>query len=330
MSPAVLLLLAAPCISRAQTVIGDWESGTREGWIDWNNGSPTATVEPPKYAFNGIGATLGAGAIQYNSPGGYTQWLAIKLQNDINDPLSNQIDDYRPGFLQHTKLAFDITLDAAEQTAGNDFVNMGVFVNTNAAYTLNDPQGTWGFTRIGDPNNDNVPESVTPFTGYNGGKAYNPSLLVGVQTTTWVYDIGFFHDGDTANGEAAATNYVELIFEQYSNNTNVLHIDNIRFFTPLRADFVDDGVINAQDFNAWKGGYGQPAQTQATGDANGDTVVDGRDFLIWQEEFGATENNALAAGAAIPEPGAAALAAIAIVMAAARRGSVAAICRPSL
>src|SRR5262245_42756524 len=115
-----VLVLATAASSHAQTVFGNWESGTREGWIDWNNGSPTANMT--RFAFNGIGATVGTGAIQYNSPGGYTQWLAIKLQNDINDPLSNQIADYRPGFLQHTKLAFDITLDAAEQTPGNDFV----------------------------------------------------------------------------------------------------------------------------------------------------------------------------------------------------------------
>jgi hypothetical protein len=297
----------------------------REGWVDWNNGSPTAALDPPKYAFNGIGATLGAGALQYNSPGGYTQWLAIKLQNDINDPLSNQIADYRPGFLQHTKLAFDITLDAAEQTPGNDFVNMGVFVNSNGPHpTEVDPQATWGFNRIGDPNADNVPESVTPFTGYNGGKAYNPNNLVGVQTSTWVYDIGFFHDGDTSNGEIVAGNYVELIFEQFSNNTNVLHIDNVRFFTPLRADFVDDGVINNLDYAAWKGGFGQSGQSHATGDATGDGVVDGRDFLIWQEEFGATESTLVVAGAAIPEPGAAALALIAVVAAAARQGRCAA------
>jgi len=314
-----VLVLATAASGHAQTVIGNWESGTREGWIDWNNGSPTVNVGTPKYAFNGVGATLGAGALQYNSPGGYTQWLSIKLQNDVNDPLSNQIADYRTGFLQHTKLAFDITLDAAEQTPGNDFVNMGVFVNTNAAYTLNDPQGTWGFTRIGDPNDNNVPESVTPFTGYNGGKAYNPSLLVGVQKTTWVYDISFFHDGDTANGEAVASNYVELIFEQFSNNTNVLHIDNVRFFTPLRADFVDDNVINGQDYAAWKGGFGLSGQAHANGDATGEGVVDGRDFLIWQEEFGATENNVLAAGVSIPEPGAAALAIIATLAASGRR-----------
>jgi hypothetical protein len=311
-SLAIATILTTAANGYAQAVFGNWESGTREGWIDWNTGTPTAVVEPPKFVFNSIGATLGTGAIQYNSPGGYTQWLAIKLQNDINDPLSNQIADYRPGFLEHTKLAFDITLDAAEQTVGNDFVNMGLFVNSN----------TWGFMRIGDPNNDNVPESVTPFTGFNGGKAFNPSQLVGVQTSTWTYDISFLHDGNAENGEIVEGDYIELIFEQFSNGPYVLHIDNVRFFTPvvLTADFVDDNVIDGQDFSAWKGGFGLSGQPHANGDATGEGVVNGEDFLHWQREFGATEGNALSSLGAVPEPHALLLGAVVIAAASVCRG----------
>ena len=199
----------------AQVVFGDWESGAREGWIDWNGGSPTATVDLPKYAFNSIGATHGSGSIQYNSPGGYTQWLAIKLQLDANDPLANGVMDYRPGFLASTKMAFDLTIVASEQTAGNDFANLGVFLNSN----------TWGFNRIGDPNNGNAPESVTNFTGYNGGNAFNPSLVVGTATSTWTYDIGFLHDGNTDNGEIVTGDYIEFIFEEFSR----YHKANFRF-----------------------------------------------------------------------------------------------------
>jgi len=39
------------------------------------------------------------------------------------------------------------------------------------------------------------------------------------------------------------------------------------------------------------------------GDANGDGDVDGRDFLVWQQQFGAG-----AAASAAPEPGSAMLA----------------------
>ncbi len=297
----------------ADTIIGNWESGTRDGWVDWNSGAPTTAVEAPTYAFNSIGATQGTGAIQYNSPGGYTQWMAIKLQLDVNDPLSNGIADYRPDFVANTKLAFDLTIVDSEQTAGNDFANLGVFVNSNGAFDSG-TNGEWGFTRIGDPDNSNAPESVTPFDGFNNINGWNPSLVVGTQTSTWTYDIGFFHDGDTANGEIVATNYIELIFEEYSNNSTVIHIDNVRFITPqvITANFDGNTVVDGGDLSIWKNNFGATGQTSnANGDANGNGTVDGGDFLLWQQQFGATVGAAAAVTSA-PEPAAALLATIAL------------------
>jgi hypothetical protein len=300
-SLALAIVFTPADSARAQNVFGDWESGTREGWINWNfGGSPNTDVTPPLFEFNGIGATLGTGAIQYNSPGGYTQWLAIKLQNDAMDPLSNGIVDYRPGFLANTKLAFDLTFVASEQTAGNNYANLGLFLNSN----------TWGFNRIGTLSFGNyVPESVTPFTGYNGDHSWNPGALVGTQTATWVYDIGFLLDGNAENGEVVEGNYVEFIFEAYSDFAYVVHMDNVRFFTPFvaTADFVDDNVIDGADLAVWRQHFGESGQTNATGDATGEGNVDGRDFLAWQREFGATEEGVLPAIGAVPEPHTAAL-----------------------
>lgn len=304
-----IVVLATARTDAATRIIGDWEAGNREGWVDWNSGSPTEVVGAPTFAFNSIGATHGTGAIQYNSPGGYTQWLAIKLQLDVNDVLSNGIADYRADFLANTKLGIDVTLVASEQTEGNDFANMGLFLNSN----------TYGFERIGDPNNDNGPESITPnFTGHNGAtKGWNPSLLVGTQTSTWVYDIGFLHDGNTENGEVVTGNYVELIFEAYSNNSFVIHFDNVRFFTPqtLTADFNNSNAVDAADLGVWKTGFGLTGQTNHNnGDANGDGTVDGADNLAWQQQLGSTA--AAPAFGAVPEPAAAALAIVAALVAA--------------
>lgn len=66
------------------------------------------------------------------------------------------------------------------------------------------------------------------------------------------------------------------------------------------ADFDGDGLIDGVDFLTWQDGFPNGA-TQATGDANGDGVANGDDLVIWQDQFGA----GAAAGATIaiaPEP----------------------------
>ncbi len=58
-------------------------------------------------------------------------------------------------------------------------------------------------------------------------------------------------------------------------------------------DFDESGAVNADDLLAWKGGYGRTIDVaHANGDANGDLVVDGADFLLWQRDVGT--------GAAVP------------------------------
>ena len=308
---AVVLAWTIASRAIADTTIGNWESGTRDGWVDWNGGSPTTTVEAPKFAFNSIGATNGTGAIQYNSPGGYTQWLGIKLQLDVNDPLANGIADYRPGFLANSKLAFDFTWVASEQTAGNNYANFGVFVNSN----------TFGFTRIGNIDNNNAPESVTTVVGdastyYNGDHSINLANVVGTQTSTWTYDIGFLHDGNTDNGEIVAGNYIEIILEEYSGNTTVLHLDNARLITPVvpvEGDYNDDGVVNAADYTTWRNHLGETFQLENEVAGTTPGMVTPEDYVAWKARYGdGAPGSGGLVGSAAPEPNVLALAALAL------------------
>jgi hypothetical protein len=203
---ATILVAAAPGYA---TIIGNWESGTAEGWIDWGNGQ--APLAAPRHGFNSIGATVGTGAVQFNLPGPatYTQWAAIKLQ-------SNGIADYRPDFLGSSLLKVDITLVAADMAAAppnNDYASIGLIVNADG----------YGFTGQGNP------LSVTPFTGHNGDNTFNPSSLPAgsSQTSTWTWDIADTHDG-VGSEIAANPSYIELIFETYSNGVVKYHIDNVR------------------------------------------------------------------------------------------------------
>jgi hypothetical protein len=62
------------------------------------------------------------------------------------------------------------------------------------------------------------------------------------------------------------------------------------------ADFNEDSSVNSADLAMWRGAFG----LNANGDADGDNDSDGRDFLIWQRNFGAT--SASGTLATIPEP----------------------------
>jgi len=215
-SIAIALSITASCCcftptaSAVNTVIGNWESGTPEGWIDWGNGQ--APIAAPRFAFNGIGATNGTRAIQFNLPGGgYTQWAAFKLQL-----ANNGIAEYRPDFMAADKLLFDLTLVQSDMTvaAGNDFASLDPIVNADG----------YGFLGQGNP------ESVTGNgDGFISANHFNPQLLQGTRTFTWTYDIAHLHDGNAANGEIVANpNYIELIFETFSNGGVAYHIDNVR------------------------------------------------------------------------------------------------------
>ena len=64
------------------------------------------------------------------------------------------------------------------------------------------------------------------------------------------------------------------------------------------ADFNGDSLVNGADFLAWQRGYGKPASTPADGDANGDGNVNAQDLAVWSSQFGTTAQIAaqLAAG----------------------------------
>ncbi|BBO32192.1 dockerin type I domain-containing protein [Lacipirellula parvula] len=83
------------------------------------------------------------------------------------------------------------------------------------------------------------------------------------------------------------------------------------------ADFNGDNIVNAADLAIWKLNFGvglnpPPAATKAQGDANGDGVVDGSDFLLIQQQYGGPPVAIPASGGSIvgvPEPSSLVLAA---------------------
>ncbi|HMO86848.1 MAG TPA: hypothetical protein PKC18_18210 [Lacipirellulaceae bacterium] len=66
------------------------------------------------------------------------------------------------------------------------------------------------------------------------------------------------------------------------------------------ADFNGDGIVDGADFVIWQRGLGVGSSLE-TGDANADAAVDGQDLAIWSAQFGPV-SSASTFAAGVPEP----------------------------
>lgn len=82
------------------------------------------------------------------------------------------------------------------------------------------------------------------------------------------------------------------------------------------ADFDDSGTVDGKDFLIWQANFGGPG-TPTTGDATGDGQVNDLDYNEWKLKFGGPP--AVAAGGAVPEPAAGLMAVVALLGGAAAR-----------
>lgn len=78
-----------------------------------------------------------------------------------------------------------------------------------------------------------------------------------------------------------------------------IHEDSALELIYQDADFNGDSLVNSLDLNMLQSNYGMLTASHEHGDADGNQVVDGADFLVWQRQFQAS---LLAASQLVPEP----------------------------
>ena len=128
----------------------------------------------------------------------------------------------------------------------------------------------------------------------DGGQSLTYSDVVTVDTATGAVDRVLFdmdNPIDVLNDGAG-----NLLIAEY--NGSILQVTPTT--TPwLIGDFSLNDEVDAADLAIWRPGYGTAAD-KTGGDADGDALVTGQDFLIWQQRFG--DVAAGASAAVVPEP----------------------------
>jgi hypothetical protein len=83
-------------------------------------------------------------------------------------------------------------------------------------------------------------------------------------------------------------------------------------------DYNHDMIVNAQDYNVWRGGFGNSVTAGTGADGNGNGVIDSADYVIWRNNVTAGSGSSLAS---VPEPRGLILLAAASVLMGCRRVS---------
>ena len=157
-----------------------------------------------------------------------------------------------------------------------------------------------------------------------------PGVREYVQTGLAVGSVGFFISSlHSTTQEGSSGAYPQWYLKESvgllaNAAAATLTIEYVLADEPVRGDFNGDAVVDGDDFLIWQANFASFPSGGATpgdGDATGDGFVDGDDFLIWQANF--TPGGGSVA-MSVPEPNSALLgmATIGIVAAAGRRRRV--------
>jgi hypothetical protein len=194
--------------SQAQVVIGGWQTGAADGWIDWANGlSITDPANAAKYSF-ASGVASGYGQSLQVTQAGYNQNLALKLEYTPGD---------MAGFLNNHLLSLTFSVpDSASSGATAGYSQLYAFALNASGY---------GFQNIAwsSPN-----WSATGSTGNNASGMPNYYFYSGApaRSETITLDYSSILPSITAT---PTSGYIELIFS--SNNgggaPNYFYMNNV-------------------------------------------------------------------------------------------------------
>ena len=193
-------------------VIGDWEGGSYDGWIDWGEGQATIeSIGAPKYTFSEVGATLGSSAIKVSPGSGWQQNLSISL-GDIG---------MMEAFMANTIFAIDVTYNSGDWDPAVTYAQVYQLSMNNNGYGWNDvggagaPEGMNGVL-FSDTLNPESPGAIP---------LIDPGVEGTVLTGTWMWDYSGVLDQFTLPDTDP---YIQIVIATNSDAPGAYYFDNAR------------------------------------------------------------------------------------------------------
>jgi hypothetical protein len=174
-------------------------------------------------------------------------------------------------------------------------------------------QSTYGSDSPPDWDNSNITDARPIhngagsdfYTWRDDNSNFDPGQLDFVLYSDSALDVGTKFVLNTVSmtpAQQAATGLQQFDTSQGTSSINFDHLPlvvDFRIFDFAESDFNFSRTVDAADLAIWQNSYGMATgATRTMGDANGDGDVDGRDFLVWQQQVAASAPEF----AAVPEP----------------------------
>jgi hypothetical protein len=212
------------------------------------------------------------------------------------------IANYGPAFV-----GYAVGISDTQQNTIKFYTSHGTFQSSQEPITVPDETPfllTTTFTETGSKN-----------LYYNSGPGYHEDGAYPTYAPTNQFTIGGL-DWNGSQNDPGGENFNQDII---GNIAEILIFDNIndaqradveaylnrKYFITGNADFNNSGKVDGADFLIWQRNLAS-GTTHATGDANGDNVVDSQDLTVIKAYYGAAST---ALSSAVPEPAACTLAA---------------------
>lgn len=128
------------------------------------------------------------------------------------------------------------------------------------------------------------------YTWRNDHDIYDPGRLDFVIYSDSALDVGnqfVLNTVAMSPAELSATGLQQFDITLDDDGENYDHLPlvvDFRLFTFAPSDFNFSRSVDAMDLEVWNAGYGMSSASRSQGDADGNGDVDGRDFLLWQQQ----------------------------------------------
>jgi hypothetical protein len=182
--------------------------------------------------------------------------------------------------------------------------------NHNITAVVSDTSGGQGTSAITVVNlSTSTPPSVTlraPADGLIAGQGYPIALSATTTSGTpnAVTGVDFYFNGNTSmgHGTLVSTGVYSCSWDSTSAPLGTLTVvakvtdgggltatsGAIYLTIRIPADGNGDNIVDGEDYGIWQNGYNHPGATMLTGDYNGDGIVDGEDYGVWQNNYNRT------------------------------------------